>query len=54
MNIAVLGTGMVGRALADRLAELGHAVTVGTRDPEATLGRAEPDAMGAPPLRGSR
>src|SRR5262249_33713043 len=32
MNVAVLGTGMVGQALAGRLAELGHVVTVGTRD----------------------
>ena len=41
MKIAVLGTGMVGRAIAGRLDELGHEVTVGTRDPQATLGRAE-------------
>ena len=33
MNIAVLGTGMVGRAIAGRLDELGHDVVVGTRDP---------------------
>lgn len=32
MKIAVLGTGMVGRALAGRLAELGHDVSIGTRD----------------------
>ena len=37
MNIAVLGTGMVGRAIAGRLHELGHTVVVGTRDPESTL-----------------
>lgn len=43
MQIAVLGTGMVGRAVAARLAELGHDVTVGTRDPEATLGRTDAD-----------
>lgn len=50
MNIAVLGTGMVGQALAGRLDELGHDVTVGTRDPEATLGRTAPDGMGNPPF----
>lgn len=50
MDIAVLGTGMVGQALAGRLHELGHSVVVGTRDPEATLARAEPDAMGNPPF----
>jgi 8-hydroxy-5-deazaflavin:NADPH oxidoreductase len=41
VEIAVLGTGTVGRALAARLSELGHAVTVGTRDPAATLARTE-------------
>jgi predicted dinucleotide-binding enzyme len=49
MKIAVLGTGMVGQALAGRLAELGHEVTVGTRDAAATLARTEPDGMGNPP-----
>jgi predicted dinucleotide-binding enzyme len=48
MNIAVLGTGMVGRAIAARLEELGHSVVVGTRDPEATLARTEADGMGNP------
>lgn len=37
MNIAVLGTGMVGQAIAARLLELGHSVVIGTRDPQATL-----------------
>ncbi|NES30545.1 NADP oxidoreductase [Micromonospora terminaliae] len=36
MRIAVLGTGMVGRAIAARAAELGHDVTVGTRDVTVT------------------
>ncbi|NYF60031.1 NADPH-dependent F420 reductase [Micromonospora purpureochromogenes] len=49
MKIAVLGTGMVGQALAGRLAELGHEVTVATRDVAATLARTTPDAMGNPP-----
>jgi 8-hydroxy-5-deazaflavin:NADPH oxidoreductase len=49
MNIAVLGTGRVGRALAGRLAELGHEVTVGTRDTDGTMARATPDSMGNPP-----
>lgn len=31
MNIAVLGTGVVGQALATKLVALGHAVTVGSR-----------------------
>jgi predicted dinucleotide-binding enzyme len=50
MDIAVLGTGMVGRALAGRLHSLGHTVVIGTRDPETTLARTEPDAMGAAPF----
>ena len=50
MNIAVLGTGMVGRAIAGRLAGLGHSVVLGTRDPGATVARTEPDGMGNPPF----
>ena len=50
MNIAILGTGMVGRTIAARLSELGHKVTIGTRDPAATLSRTEPDPMGTPPF----
>lgn len=45
MDIAVLGTGSVGRTVADRLLELGHAVTIGTRDPQATSARAEHPAV---------
>lgn len=41
MEIAVLGTGTVGRALAGRLDELGHTLTVGTRDPGATAAKDE-------------
>jgi predicted dinucleotide-binding enzyme len=50
MNIAVLGTGMVGQAVAARLHDLGHSVVVGTRDPDSTLARTEPDGMGNPPF----
>lgn len=49
MNIGVLGTGLVGRGLAGRLAELGHAVVLGTRDPAETLARSGPDRFGQPP-----
>ena len=52
MDIAVLGTGSVGRAIAARLDELGHHVVVGTREPRATLARTEPDGMGNPPYAG--
>ncbi len=41
MEIAILGTGTVGRTLSEGLARHGHRVTVGTRDPEATRARDE-------------
>jgi predicted dinucleotide-binding enzyme len=47
LKIAVLGTGPVGRAVAGRLAELGHEVTIGTRDPDDTAGREEYAAWAA-------
>ncbi|MGP4031161.1 NADPH-dependent F420 reductase [Pseudarthrobacter sp. 1C304] len=50
MKIAVLGTGTVGPAIAGALSNLGHHVVIGTRDPEATLGRTEPGATGGPPF----
>lgn len=50
MKIAVIGTGMVGRALAGRLADVGHDVVVGTRDVKETLARTEPDVFGTPPF----
>jgi predicted dinucleotide-binding enzyme len=48
MRIAVFGTGMVGQALAARLAQLGHDVMVGTRDVAQALARKEPDGRGTP------
>ncbi|MGK5547972.1 NADPH-dependent F420 reductase [Streptomyces sp. URMC 127] len=51
MKIAVLGTGGGARAHIAKLAALGHEVHVGTRDPEATLARTEPDMMGTPPFK---
>jgi 8-hydroxy-5-deazaflavin:NADPH oxidoreductase len=50
MKIAVIGSGLVGRALAGRTAQLGHEVAIGTRDPEATLARTDSDSMGTPPF----
>jgi predicted dinucleotide-binding enzyme len=41
LNIAVLGSGPVGRAVGGRLAEIGHGVTIGTRDPGDTAAREE-------------
>ena len=50
MRFGILGTGVVGRTLAGRLDGLGHEVMVGTRDPEATMSRSEPDQYGNPPF----
>ena len=50
MKIAVIGSGMVGRAQAGRTAQLGHEIAIGTRDPQATLARTDGDAMGNPPF----
>ncbi|MDH2392516.1 NAD(P)-binding domain-containing protein [Streptomyces sp. HNM0663] len=50
MRYAVLGTGTAGRTLAAALSSLGHEVVIGTRDPETTLARTEPDAMGNAPF----
>ena len=50
MKIAVLGTGTVGPTIAAALAALGHDVVIGTRDPQATLARTEPGAMGGAPF----
>ncbi|MBC7776246.1 MAG: NAD(P)-binding domain-containing protein [Phycisphaerae bacterium] len=50
MNIAVFGTGSVGQALANRLAELSHQVVIGTRNVENALAKTKPDGMGTPPV----
>ncbi len=51
MKIGIFGTGMVGQTLAQKLAELGHEVNIGTRNVEETMGRSEPDGYGRPPYR---
>ncbi|MET8809417.1 NAD(P)-binding domain-containing protein [Streptomyces sp. NPDC004546] len=48
MRYAVLGTGIVGRTIAAKLTALGHETVIGTRAPEATLARTEPDGYGNP------
>jgi predicted dinucleotide-binding enzyme len=50
MRVAVMGTGMVGRVLSARLAELGHDVAMGTRNVAVTLAKTESDRMGNPPM----
>lgn len=48
MKIGILGTGAVGRAMAGKLAALGHDVVLGTRNPRETLARTGPDRRGQP------
>jgi predicted dinucleotide-binding enzyme len=51
MNIGVLGTETVGKAIAGKLCALGHSVKLGTRDVKATLARSKNDMAGGPPVR---
>lgn len=46
MRIALLGTGVVGQTLAPRLNELGHTVTMGTRNAAETANRTTPNRSG--------
>ncbi len=48
MNIAILGTGVVGQTLAAKLQSLGHQVVIGTRDVAATRANDKPNAYGGP------
>ena len=48
MKIAIIGTGSVGQALADKLMTIGHEVMMGTRNVEETISRTEPDRYGNP------
>ena len=50
MRFGILGTGVVGKTIAVRLDSLGHDVLVGTRNPEETLSRTDPDQYGNPPF----
>jgi 8-hydroxy-5-deazaflavin:NADPH oxidoreductase len=50
MKIGVLGTGVVGRTLAEGLMRSGHEVVIGTRNVGQTLARTETDHMGNPPF----
>ena len=51
MKAGILGTGMVGRIIAQKLSELGHDVVIGTRNVESTLSKTEPDGYGNPPFK---
>ena len=48
MRFGILDTGVVGKTVAARLDGMGHGVVVGTRNPEKTLSRTEPDQYGNP------
>jgi len=51
MNIAVLGTGQVGSAIAGKLKALGHEVVLGSRDPDGAKARELAAATGIAVLR---
>ena len=51
MQIGIFGTGVVGQTLAAALAGKGHDVTIGTRDPRATLERDSGSPMTKGPFR---
>jgi predicted dinucleotide-binding enzyme len=50
MRIGILGTGIVGRSVAEGFARAGHDVAIGTRDVDTLMSRSEADRMGNPPF----
>jgi hypothetical protein len=48
MKIGILGTGVVGQTIAEKLIQLGHGVMIGTRDKQATLAKTGKDNFGRP------
>ena len=50
MKIGILGTGVVGQTIAEKLVQLGHQVMIGTRDKQATLAKTGKDNFGRPPF----
>ncbi|MFN3874647.1 MAG: NADPH-dependent F420 reductase [Flavobacteriales bacterium] len=50
MNIGILGSGGVGRAIAAKCASLGHDVMIGTRDVQATMASTARSPMGGAPF----
>ena len=48
MKIGILGTGVVGQNIAEKLIQLGHQVIIGTRNKEATLAKKGKDNFGRP------
>jgi predicted dinucleotide-binding enzyme len=50
MKIGILGTGVVGQTIAEKVSQLGHDVMIGTRDKEKTLAKKDKDNFGRPPF----
>lgn len=50
MRVGILGTGGVAQNLGAGFLAKGHDVVLGTRNPEATLAKSQPDRNGTPPL----
>jgi predicted dinucleotide-binding enzyme len=50
MKIGILGTGVVGQNIAEKLSQLNHDVMIGTRDKNNTLAKTEKDYLGRPPF----
>lgn len=50
MKITVLGTGVVGQTISEKLLELGHEVFIGTRDVSNTMEKTNKDNFGRPPI----
>jgi 8-hydroxy-5-deazaflavin:NADPH oxidoreductase len=48
MKIGILGTGVVGQTIAEKLSQLGHSVMMGTRDKQITLAKTGKDNFGRP------
>jgi hypothetical protein len=51
MKITVLGTGVVGQTIAEKLSQLGHEVMIGTRGVKETLTKTKPDNFGRPAFK---
>lgn len=50
MKIGILGTGVVGQTIAEKLIQLDHQVMIGTRNKEKTLAKKDKDTFGRPPF----
>ncbi len=51
MKISIIGTGIVGKTIAEKLNAIGYDVMIGTRDVDITLSRDTKDAFGNPPFK---